>query len=241
MTLDFFLFILAFAVLAAIALWLDPPRKAPRPKKKFLKRLLHSKPIIPGHQPPTGADGEYSSLARDDDRLFFGHFAEFAAVVNSWLGDEHVGSRWRLQERPDGDLSLARTFEDGPTLGRCYDIFYNQVRLGRLEIEPGVHYSAENPKLLTSIEIDWVRLLSFEAVVSFLAYIADHVCKDGGERMQASQSIHFALTKVLWKTQRFEEHNPDEDWGKLKLRLNGTASPWYCNRRAALLKQQSAA
>jgi hypothetical protein len=59
--------------------------------------------------------------------------------------------------------------------------------------------------------------------------------------MQASQSIHFALTKVLWKTQRFEEHNLGKDWGKLKLRLNGTASPWYCNRRAALLKQQSAA
>ena len=64
MTIDFLLFILAFAVLAAIALWLDPPCKAPGPKNKFLKKLLHSKPITPDYQPPTVADGEYSSLAR---------------------------------------------------------------------------------------------------------------------------------------------------------------------------------
>jgi hypothetical protein len=46
-----------------------------------------------------------ASLADDEDRRFFTDFAEFADVVNWWLADENVGTRWRLQKLPDGDRS----------------------------------------------------------------------------------------------------------------------------------------
>ena len=77
---------------------------------------------------------------------FFPDFTEFADVVNWWLSHQDFGSRWRLQELPESDVRLNVSFSDGPILGRCYDIFHNQVRLGRLEIRPGYEYSAGNPQ-----------------------------------------------------------------------------------------------
>jgi hypothetical protein len=139
--------IIGVIAVAIITLWREAARKPPRPNKKFLKQLLHSEPIIPKHNPPKVAGGEWSSVADNEDRRFFADFADFADVVNWWLAEEYVGSRWRLQELPDGDVSLNVDFSGGPTLGRCYDIFHNQVRLGRLEIRPGYKYSTENPNI----------------------------------------------------------------------------------------------
>jgi len=56
----------------------------PRLKKKFAKRLWRSEPIVPKHDPPTTAGGDYP-LADNDDRLFFDDFKDFADVVN-WVG-----------------------------------------------------------------------------------------------------------------------------------------------------------
>ena len=154
--------ILVLNAAATITLWREAARKPPRPKKEFLQKLMRSEPITPKHNPPRVAGGEFSSLARDVDRLFFADFAEFAEVVNLWLSDEHVGTCWRLQERPNADVSLNVDYSHGPILGRCYDIFHNQVPLGKLEIRPAYEYSAATPRVITEIELYSVRLLSFE-------------------------------------------------------------------------------
>jgi hypothetical protein len=113
-----------------------PPRKPQRPKKKFIKALRHSKPIVPKHQSPKAIGEKFESLVQAKDKAFFNDFKQFANVVNWWLSDPHVGGPWRLQELPDTDLVLHGSFDHGPTFGRRYAIFHNQVRLGELEVEP---------------------------------------------------------------------------------------------------------
>jgi hypothetical protein len=144
----------AINAMATITLWREAARKPPRPNKQFLKKLLHSEPITPKNNPPKVAGGEWASIADDDDRRFFADFAAFADVVNWWLADEHIGSRWRLQELPDRDVSLNVDFSHGPILGQRYDIFHNQVHLGHLEIRPGYEYSTATPKVITEVELN---------------------------------------------------------------------------------------
>jgi hypothetical protein len=174
----------------------------------------------------------------DDDRRFFADFAEFADVVNWWLVDD--GSRWRLQELPDGDLRLV-DFSAGPIYGRCYDIFHNQIKLGRLEIRPGPRYSAD-PDVFTEIEIDWVRLLSFGSINGFLSTIAMHLCDSKAKtdsNFNADSAIVAALTKALWETQQITEFEDldGQGWGEFSLQLQGHASPLYLHRREALRKK----
>ena len=179
--------------------------------------------------------------------MFFADFADFANVVNWWLADEHVGSRWRLQELPETELSLHGVFDYGPTFGRSYAVFYNQVRLGALEVEP-FSYSADDPRVITYIHLDGVRLLSFETIRDFFAAIAEHACydsRDGKEYLEAQQAIDRAMTEALWRSNevdvynnmldRFEAINTP-DYGEIDLRLDGVAR-WYLERREALRKQ----
>jgi hypothetical protein len=71
-----------------------------------------------------------------------------SAGGRSWpFHDEHVGSAWRLQELPEADLGLSEG--DYPSFGRSFAVFYNQVRLGRLEVSAAYGYSASEPKVYT--------------------------------------------------------------------------------------------
>ena len=184
------------------SLWRTAARRPLRPKKKFLQKLMRSEPITPKHNPPKVAGGDYAVVASDAYRQFFSDFTEFADVVNWWLSHEDFGSRWRLQELPESDVRLNVSFSDGPILGRCYDIFHNQVRLGRLEIRPGYEYSAATPKVTTEIELDMVRLLTFDTITGFINAIAMHVCEKNpkdGEYFDANKAIFGALIKALWE------------------------------------------
>lgn len=147
-----------------------------------------------------------------------------------------------MQALPDGDLRLNVEFSGGPSLGRCYAIFHNQVQLGKLEISPGYPYSAETPNVFTEIELESVRLLSFENITDFLGAIAMHVCNSkqkSDENSDLHQAIADAVMKALWQTQQITEYaNLDgQDWGDLELHLRGVAPRWYFNRREALLKE----
>ena len=80
-------------VLATFSLWRKVSSKSnrgPTLNKKAATALWRSDPIIPKHDPPKAAGGEFSSLARDVDRRFFADFRYFAYVSNLWLADESV-------------------------------------------------------------------------------------------------------------------------------------------------------
>jgi hypothetical protein len=167
MSYDFLVVLVLVNIAVTISLW---RRKTNRPiglNKKAAKLLWDSNPIIPKHDPPKTAGGDYASL--DEDRRFFADFKEFADVVNWWLADEFNQSRWRLQDLPDNDRHIGIDFDHGPTLGRSFKLFYNQTDLGRLEISPGYPYTAETPNVNGGIEIHSVRLLGYEIAAIGLA------------------------------------------------------------------------
>jgi hypothetical protein len=239
MTFELFLIFLV-VIVATTALLSEvarPPAK--KPKKKFLKRLLHSKPVAPKHQPPSPLKEGKEGITRGVQQ-FFADFEDFADVVNWWLGDPHVAGPWCLQELPDAELSL--DVSDWPTHGRRYAIFHNQERLGTLEVSD-FFYRTEAPRVITRLRLDYVRLLSFDAVQNFLSAIALHTCDaspNSKEYSQATQAIDRAMTEVLWQTQQISTFGMNgKDWGKLDLRLDGTAG-WYFERRQALRKNRTA-
>ena len=229
MTSAFLVIIVIINAMATIALWRDAARRPTKLKKKFTTALLHSKPIVPKHQPAKAL----SSLASEEDRLFFEEFKEFADVVNWWFADKHVGTNWRLQELPEFDLK--HNFSDMPDFGRRYDIFYNQVHLGTLEVSPGVEYGSEKREVRTSIQLDWVRLLHVYTIREYLGGVALHVCdpRPGTTGyLEARAAIEGCLTNALWDAQRISEYDLEADYGQLELQLNGTPD-WYFRRKQA--------
>jgi hypothetical protein len=83
---------------------------------------------------------------------------------------------------------------------------------------------------------EFVRILSFDTIRTFLTDIADHTrdLDDTKERFQAEQAIDCAMTEVLWRTSQvyWGRGWPEfaEDYGEINLRLGGTAT-WYIGRR----------
>jgi hypothetical protein len=235
-------------VFVTLALWrkvMSKSNRGPELNEKAATALWRSDPIIPKHDPPKVAGGEFASLAREIDQRFFADFKDFADVVNWWLADEHTASRFRLQDLPDGDLSLNVDFSYGPTLGRSFAIYYNQTRLGRLEISPGNEYKRGVPEAYTSVEINWARFFAFVELTEFLNAIAWHVTTGNPKSddfRQARSSINASLTRTLWDNYRVSEldHADDQDWGELTVSFHGTAS-CYVDRRDAPARPRSRA
>ena len=212
--------------LVVLVLWRT--QKPEKLKKKFVKSLLHSKPIVPKHKPPKSIGAGIPSLVTNDDRAFFNDFVDFGAVVNWWFGDKYNDAPWRLQELPDTELKIA--ISDSPEFGRRYDIFHNQEKIGALEVTAGSRYASEKRNVYARLKVRWVRLLSFHAIHGLLEGIALHICDD--ERTEAQASIAHAISGVLWEAQRIDQDDFGTDYGELSLHLDGAAS-WYFQRREA--------
>lgn len=192
--------------------------------------------------------GVFGKKKKNELIQFFSDFKNFSNVVNEWLADPSVrppeGSPWRLQDLPETEL-LNLWGGGGPTYGRCYAVFHNQIRLGKIEIEPDASYSTENPCVTVHIELDWVRLLAAGTIRSFLIDIATHVSeyRPGSlEYLQTNQHIDRALTGVLWETQEISQYELEPGYGQAELELSGLASfyieqAWRAQRR----KDQSGA
>jgi hypothetical protein len=238
MTFGILTIIVLLNVAATIELWRRAARRPEKLNKKFGKRLWGSKPITAKHEPPpreVKTPGIFGRKAETEWMQFFSDFEDFANVVNWWLAEDYKQSPWRLQELPKVDLSLHGNFDSGPVYGRSYAIFHNQERLGILEISPGFKYSAESPQIITHVELDFVRLLPFDTIRTFLTDIALHTCdfhRGTEEYFQAQQAIDRAATEVLWHISRVTQFGVyfDDDYGEIHLRLDGTAT-WYVGRR----------
>lgn len=240
MSYEFLTTIVVINAFVTLVLWLQLRRKATKPaglNKKTAKALWDGVPLVPRHDPPNAPGGQFSGLASQEDRLFFADFREFANVVNRWLADDFIGSRFRLQDLPDGDRQLDVDTDNGPTLGRSFALYYNQTRVGRLEISPGYPYTTEAPLLHTSIEIKWARLFGFNELTEFFEAIALHVTSNDPKRAEtlaARQAIMTALTQTLWNDFQISKYDRAvgdvEDWGELNVRFQGVAE-FYVRRK----------
>jgi hypothetical protein len=210
-------------------MWLFFRRK--QLERKFLWALLHEPPIVPKNNAPLVPDDDFSSI---EDELFFSDFRQFADVMNLCLKD----TPWRIQEMPDTHLALSTL--EGPAFGRRYDLFHRQVDIGTLEIAPDLNYTTSAPSVLASVQLDWVRLLSFASINELLYCIAAHVCETRGTAWADARSkIDRAMIEALWDSQRIPERHLREDYGTLELHLHGLAR-WYLGRVSARGSQAAA-
>src|SRR5258708_13205925 len=130
------------------------------PKRKFLGKLLNGKPITPNHTPSSLRNGTELGIT-DEDRRFFSDFEMFADALNHRF---EPNEPWRLQERPDAEL----TGREGPEYGRPYEIFYNGYSVGNLQIFASHHYAPADPKVGTEIELPSPPLLPFLLTTRFI-------------------------------------------------------------------------
>lgn len=202
-----------------------------RPKKKFYWELISGDPIAVKHNRPKSVDGDWK-LAGDEDRSFFDDFYAFGDVVNWWLSDERAGSSWRLQEMADTELRLSNS--DSPEFGRRYEIYRGPIKSGVLEISANLlRYHDGKKGIWATIELQWVRLLSYEAVTDILSAIATHV----DSSVESSHRIHGAMTRALWDSLSIDDDGLNEsNWGTLEVSFEGEAE-FYFRRFDALVNR----
>ena len=114
----------------------------------------------------------------------------------------------------------------GPTYGRTYAVFHNQVRVGKIEIAPRWKYSTQDPRVEVHVELDWVRLFSFKTIRGFLIDIAKYLSEARSELewLQTIQKIDLALIGVLWQTQEISQFKfimDEPSHGEIKVYLDG--------------------
>jgi hypothetical protein len=156
--------------------------------------------------------------------------------VNWWLAQEYVESRFRLQDLPDTDVGNAAS---GPIEGRVFAVYYNQVRVGKLEIHPDNDYTTQSPEVYTSVELDSARFIGFYELTEFLSGIAMHVAA----QVPALQNISYAMTRTLWDHYRISQYklsDTDLDEGELNVNFQGAAE-FYIRRKDSPAWQKRAA
>ncbi|MCL1860748.1 MAG: hypothetical protein FWG52_04335 [Proteobacteria bacterium] len=236
--------IVVLNALGLFILWEKVKSLRPQPRKKFFKSLFDSTPIEPTDQAPKSI-GDDSWHIRDHDRIFFHDFEHFASGINKVLEYE---SPWRVQELPDTELRLPYGSEYS-YYGRRYDIYHNQVRVGKLEIHASLSpvYSTKDPKVRTYFELNYVRLFDFESVLSLITVIYQSISNPDDsqehdrERGQIRETIYDALLRVVWDTQQIphpERDFTDVEVGRLNFCFESTAS-WFLktpDERKAILE-----
>lgn len=242
MSYEVLIIIVVINALATLSMWRKLASKSsrgPTLNKKAATALWRSDPIVPKHDPPRIVGGKFSSLADEEDRRFFADFKDFADVVNWWLSDEHTASQFRLQDLPDGDVRLHPGSHSGPILGRCFAIYHNQTRVGRLEVSPEHKYSNAVPDVYTDVEVDWARFFGYDELTELLQVIAWHVTTGNpksNDYRDALSSINAGLTKTLWDNYRVSYFDKvvdrTDEWGELSVSFHGTASCYILRRDA---------
>ena len=152
------------------------------PRQKFRRSLGCGGPITPKHA--RSADLKEGWGVTGEDLQFFEDFDLFGDVLNRTMNDEP----WRVQEMSETEISGIR---DYPLYGRRYEIFYNQHKLGTLQVHASHPYSASEPIVRTEIELDFARLIPFESILGFVSFVAMFTASSSREEWTR---LHLALS-----------------------------------------------
>ncbi len=173
--------------------YLELKRKAGKSKREAKQEdnFLVGTPIEPKHANPKLK--RWGWRISDSLRRFFADFDRFGVIANGWAPIKN--SPWRLQELKDTKL---RTFDsDTPKQGRRYDVFYNQQRVGSLEISDTSDYTTDESRVCANVLIRDARLIPLDEVSRFLTSIAMLLSAGTGEEYaEAKHNMETALTRA---------------------------------------------
>ena len=128
------------------------------------------------------------------------------------------------QELEDTELSYPG--QDSPDYGCRYEVYYNQVQLGMLQISAdSLNYTTDNPLVYVRLDLDQIRMLPFGHIQAFMQRLMSEfiIPEPGYDYPRAPEMINSALLELLWPYTNPEyEEDPDMD-RSLDFRYSGLA------------------
>lgn len=200
------------------------------PRRNFRRAIESGEPITPKHASPVDLKEGWGISG--EDLQFFEDFDFFGDALNRVLEDEP----WRVQETSETEISGVH---DTPLYGRRYEIFYNQHKLGTLQVYAEPSYSASEPIVRTEIELDFARLIPFQSISSFVSFVAMLTASSSREEMEkAALSAQRAAINELWQI----EYDPDLDdrssGGSIEFQFDGSAENYLRVRAQRMARRE---
>src|SRR4051812_20833879 len=143
----------------------------------------------------------------------------FATILNRWLDD----TPWRIQELGDPQLRVM-ALPDSPSYGRRYEIFFNQIRLGTLEIAAVHGYGLHHQNIRAAIELMFARLLRFSSIKTFLSFLSPLTTSNVDEEQRVLFLMHDSMLERLWRIEYDYELDDRSLGGDFELRFAGSAA-----------------
>ena len=189
------------------------------PKRKFRRSIIDGSPITPRHESPSLPLKEGWGVG-DDDNRFLADFDIFATILNRWLDD----TPWRIQELDDPELGGVMALPDSPSYGRRYDIFFNQIRLGTLEITAVHGYGSDHQNISAAIELTYARLLTFNSIKSFISFLSSLATSNVEEQQRVLFLMHDSMLQRLWQIEYDYQLDDRSLGGDFELQFEGSAA-----------------
>ncbi|WDR05563.1 hypothetical protein PSQ90_14995 [Devosia rhodophyticola] len=198
---------------------------------RLIKQLEEGERRPAQHERPRSVtDKGFNSFATPGIQAVFEGFDFFGALMN-----QHIAKPWTIEET--GDTLVKDWSSDSPELGRTYQVFYNGVTLGRLQVTEGantaggfrekIEWHRENRAAHALLELNQLRYVPYEDVLSLVSTIELLVGpfeNNDIARPRARANAAAALTGYLWEVQRADdqyapdfEHRVDGPYDLLKL------------------------
>lgn len=183
----------------------------------LIKKLEEGKRRPAQHDRPQALDGQFKGFHTAGAQATFEGFEYFAAALN-----RHVAEPWTIEET--ADTHIKDIMSDSPSLGRTYQVFYNGVRLGRLQVGDGlsaegileeIEWHRQNPSAYVILDLDYLRFIPYDHAVSLVSaielYAGPFENNDISGPRARSKAVE-ALTGHLWEVARAsDEYVPSFD------------------------------
>jgi hypothetical protein len=183
------------------------------------RALFETAPITVKYQRPADIGlFEGRSLANDAERQLFKDFARFAMLFNRQFESIPDLGPWRIQELDDTDTDILGAYA-------CrYDVFHGQMRVGNLEISPGIidGYTTDSPTVCADVTIEHVLTLPFGRMWAFLEPLSIYLTGDDETKRRAD--VNHALLALIWPGNGLQDDPGLVDLVELNIRFEGSAA-----------------
>lgn len=200
-------------------------------KSRVMRELFDGEPIAVRHDTPQSLtpDGETCFGADEIDFKCFSEFWYFSEYINKIYAD--LSEPFRLQEL--GDTTITGSSADsGPAYGRRYDIYYNQCKVGLVEITADMLSTDGSVWVEVNFNRIPPRILPFSDVYGFLATVASLVTSTKKEAVSvgkmseyenAVSDIKFFMLEAVWQI----GDDPDDLGPDLSVSFSGRPDRYY--------------
>ena len=200
-------------------------RQKPKFKKEFYDKLLNGKPIEPiyGGTSSLTPNNEGCFGVNERDFIFYDRFKEFDRTFNEW----HQEMAFRIQER--NTTLVVRLSDDEPRYGRSYSIFYNDFKIGRLEIADSSLIEDSNCIFLIEIYGDLAQFIPYRNLWGFIASLGQ-LLVSSSEKEQSKfyfEAVH-SLNASAWQM------NEDGEVVRSDIEILYSSVPYYFEYRDQL-------